>query len=125
MNLKTFLSVKKNLHRASTNEKVVAVCAALIAIWSLNSVYSWIAMECLMEMSEPKKGRSHRQPNQQEHHQSRSDVSKEPLHTGNSSDLPCQFPQGAIKNKGKAETNFIVLSLFFLPCLLHIPDSLI
>jgi|SRR5450830_197988 len=54
MNVHIFLFVKNKLNTILKSEKVLAICAAFVAIWSLYSAYSALGNEqCLRSSNEP------------------------------------------------------------------------
>jgi len=122
MNLKAFLFLKNFLLHFLKHESVLAICAASIAIWSLNSVYSPTNNERLMEVAKPQQpsrvGRTYRLDN----YWCRSQMQDNYVNSGHTSELVCKNRQDSIKNIAPPDIDFIVLGFFFLPFLLHVPD---
>ncbi|MFZ6754090.1 hypothetical protein ACO0KY_12040 [Undibacterium sp. Dicai25W] len=122
MNLKAFLFLKNFLLCLLKNEKALAICAASIAIWSLDSVYSRTNSERLIEiatqMQHSRDGETYTQGN----YQCRSQIQDNALNFRNSTELACTNRPNAIKNKGHTDKNFVVVGFLFLPFLLHVPD---
>ncbi|MFZ6687555.1 hypothetical protein ACO0K0_07400 [Undibacterium sp. SXout11W] len=124
MNLKAFLFLKSFLLYFLKNERALAICAASIAIWSLNSVYSLTNSERLMEVAKTQQHSLNRKTYGLNNDQRRSQMQDNYVNSGHTTELVCKNRQDAIKNIAHPDSNLIALGFFFLPFLLHVPDLL-